>query len=285
MNLDAVAVFVHRVTGGGFPAALVRELVEGIVAGPHCVHVVGPEDAPRAVGLLVDTCDNASNCAELDVFVDPQTDVPARTAQLLEWGAALAARGPRTCVEVPLHPGGPDEATVRAVGYAYAQTLWGMRAVPLPGPPAHPPLPSGFNWRELTPDLVPACHETTRLAFAQVPGAFVPTLEVFTARCADRTGGPRRILTDGHRVAAFSRAAWRTGTDGAVIGTVVSLGRHPDFKGQGLGPAALAEALRLLAAAGATSAELDVAARNTAALSLYERAGFVQETELRVFWK
>jgi ribosomal protein S18 acetylase RimI-like enzyme len=83
------------------------------------------------------------------------------------------------------------------------------------------------------------------------------------------SGATWRALLDGDRIAGLVRIA----SDGAR-GTVRVLGRRPAYRGQGLGPRLLAEALRLLGTRGVGDVGLDVEAANERALDLYRRFAF-----------
>ncbi|MCK6576122.1 GNAT family N-acetyltransferase [Myxococcota bacterium] len=271
---ERLAAFAARVTAGEVTAARARDLMTNLVAGPHAVRVLGGPAGVSAVGVLVDTCANAADAAELSVFAEASAG-PQATRALVPWALSLAAQGPRTRLDVALYRGGADREALADAGFLPAYTLHTMRAAPLPaeGSAASAsisPLP-GFTWRPLAPDLVAALHETTALAFADVPGAFMPTLEMYRARCEAFPDAIRALLTDGERVAAFVRCE----IDGAA-GEIASLGRHPDFRGAGLGPVTLAKGIELLRAAGAREATLEVAASNERALCIYEAAGFVR---------
>lgn len=280
MEPAALAHWVEDTTAGAMPAGQVRDVLLKLVSGPECVRAVYADGRLCAIGVVIDTCDSAADCAELNVFVGAQA--PEDTlAMLLAWGEAVAARGPRVCLDVPLTHGACVRPEVlSAAGFAFAYALWSMHAAPLaPTPTGGERLP-GFSWRALTPALAPALHRTTARAFADVPGSFVPPLEMFIERCRTDTAAHRRVLTDGARVAAFLRLEH----DGA-LGRVASLGRDPDFRARGLGASAMGEALRWMAGAGCTAAELEVAATNRAALSLYEGFGFAATREMPVFRK
>lgn len=282
-----LARWVEDTTAGHVPGRQILDFLGWLIAGPDRVRAVHADGRLCAVGVVIDTCDSAADCAELNLFVGERA--PARVLpELLAWGEAVAMRGPRTQLDVPLHNGaGVRPEALTAAGFAFAYALWGMTASPAPRPPEGDastlasPLP-GFSWREVTPDLLPALHRTTARAFADVPGSFVPPLPMFIERCLTTPASPclRHVLTDGEMVAAFVRVERRGST-----GIVASLGREPALRAHGLGASALGEALRLLAAWGVADAALDVAAVNRDALSLYERHGFRAVTEQQVWRK
>lgn len=77
--------------------------------------------------------------------------------------------------------------------------------------------------------------------------------------------------------------------DGKTIGKIrieffdasaylLGFGIIPEYRGRGLGRAALKEALRLIAARGIKKAELDVVATNANALGLYKSVGFIEDS-------
>ncbi len=275
--IATLARFIAAVSRGRMPEAQSLDAMRNLVRSPGHIRVLGTAGAPDAVGVVIDLCESAANFAELSIFAS-EGHAAAATRALVPWAEALVREGPRAGVEIPLYPGGPDPSVLAEAGYVFAHALWGMRAVAVaPEFVAQARVaPPGFSWQALTPALVPALHATTRSAFAGVPGCFVFELEAFAERCL--VDGPtRRVLTDGTQVIAFVRVA----CDGDV-GTVASLGRAPAWRACGLGGLALAEGLRLLGEAGARTFELEVAARNRVALALYESAGFVCTSELRV---
>jgi ribosomal protein S18 acetylase RimI-like enzyme len=276
IDTAACAAFVARVTGGVVRTERALDLMENLVAGPEAVRVLGDPASPRALGVLVDTCANAADAAELNLFATRETRAED-TRTLVEWALALARRGPRSMMDVALYEGGADREALTGAGFASAYTLHSMRLDPLRDAVPGGPPPSGFEWRDLTPELVPALYETTCLAFADVPGAFLPDLEAYRARCALFPNALRSLLTDGVRVAAFVRCEVS-----GDAGEVLSLGRHPAFRGAGLGRLVLARGLELLLAAGARSATLEVAAVNQRALRVYDAAGFVRTGSLEI---
>src|SRR5690606_2521493 len=118
-----------------------------------------------------------------------------------------------------------------------------MERAPAPLPPPIEP-PAGMRWVDADRNWAEALHETLLQAFADVPGSLVAPLEVLTARLGTQEM-PTRILVDGARVAAYVRPERRDGR-----GWIGSLGRAPWARGMGLGPIALREGMRALAARG-----------------------------------
>ena len=87
-----------------------------------------------------------------------------------------------------------------------------------------------------------------------------------------------RILLDrDDTIAALVRVAAR-----GAHGEIQILARRPRYRGQGLGPRLMAEALRLLWNGAPRPVELEVEAANEGALSLYRRFGFEVVSRLPV---
>jgi mycothiol synthase len=82
------------------------------------------------------------------------------------------------------------------------------------------------------------------------------------------------------RLAAFC-IGWLDGTRGQIE----PLGCHADFRGHGLGQAALAEVLRRLQAAGATEIYVETDNYRNTALALYEQMGFEIVRDVWVYRK
>jgi ribosomal protein S18 acetylase RimI-like enzyme len=114
-------------------------------------------------------------------------------------------------------------------------------------------------------------------ALATDPAAFGSTLadwsgpnDLESRWRARLTGSPLSVLVDVDGRTAGMIAAY--GPPGAT--EVISLWVHPDFRGRGVGEAALAAVVDF---AGGGDVVLSVRAANTPAIRLYERCGFVDE--------
>jgi ribosomal protein S18 acetylase RimI-like enzyme len=88
------------------------------------------------------------------------------------------------------------------------------------------------------------------------------------------------------RLAGFA-VCWfaDVGLDGRRSGQFEPVGVHPDFQGQGLGRALMAEGLRRLRAAGAEAVSVETDHQRGAALRLYTSVGFVVAEDVRVYRK
>jgi ribosomal-protein-alanine N-acetyltransferase len=83
---------------------------------------------------------------------------------------------------------------------------------------------------------------------------------------------PVRLLFDGARIVGSVRV--ELSSRDPREGEVGSIGRHPEYRGRGLGERLLYEAFAQLSGRGATRLKLSVTASNRRALALYERFGF-----------
>ena len=84
------------------------------------------------------------------------------------------------------------------------------------------------------------------------------------------------VILNAIQEAAYKDADWTIEARGDEVLVVHTLAVHPAFMGQGVASALLAFALQYAAQIGAKSIRLDVAVRNTPAISLYEKAGYVR---------
>jgi|GEM_PF-4388685 len=94
--------------------------------------------------------------------------------------------------------------------------------------------------------------------------------------------GRPQVLVEGRKVQAFTTVRVHTREDSRT-GEVRTLGREPGLRGTGLGEHALGRALELLRAERVDRFELEAAARNDAALRLYQRHGFQVVRSVPVF--
>lgn len=260
-NRGLILDFLVEHSGGLLDPAHVADRLDNLIASPEHALAVGQPLVGAAT--LIDTCDNSTDAAELTLFATDEAVIP----RLLAWGEGLARRGPRGAIELPRWPRhSASSEQLQAAGYGPSYSMFTMVRTEEPIPDSRP-LPSPFVWVDLTESRIEAYYATLREAFAELPGAYIPDLPRFRER-ARRL--PVRLILHQERVAAFLRVE-RVGDTGHIH----SLGRHPDFRGAGLGEAILDEALSLLS--GAPRLELEVAARNQRALALYQRRGFQVE--------
>jgi len=132
--------------------------------------------------------------------------------------------------------------------------------------------------RALRPDDWELWRDLRLAALAEAPYAFGSSLADW--RDAPEESWRDRLSIPGARDLVAYRAGEPAGmatgvptADGSV--EVISVWVAPAARGDGVGDALLAEIVSWAAAAGATAVRLSVKPSNTAAIRLYERAGFV----------
>lgn len=146
------------------------------------------------------------------------------------------------------------------------------------------PLPFGYYWQPWDPALVNEHAETKFRSFATEIDA-----NVFPALAA--RDGCRRLMKEiAARDGFIPAATWLLvyssprsrpefcgtvqGVRDEVFGSIQNLGITPDHRGLGLGTRLLEKALEGFKSVGLTRAYLEVTARNSGAIRLYERFGF-----------
>jgi ribosomal protein S18 acetylase RimI-like enzyme len=257
----------HPVTP--FPASFARWLVE-TVARPGALHRLEgpPGEGPLAALLVVDAWDSATGAADLILLGARRPLARAEAHALVQAGERCAAAGPRGSVEITLYGATLDGAHLEELGYREgfrAHTM--LRDAP---PPAElPPAPEGLRFVPLEPEAAAPYREAVAAAFAGIPAMRMLPIEALREQIRMEAQKPhvrRELLLD---------------ADGAIAGfltvdadEVRVLGRHPRWRGRGLGPLLLARALAHVAARGHRTAHLEVVASNAEALALYERVGF-----------
>jgi len=279
-SLERVLACCDAHPGSGFDADLRRRFITGLTRDPGGVIELVGDDGALLVAVVVDTVDSVADCAVLPLigYRDGLT-MPSLVGALLDAAERVVANGPRSGLEVPVEPqwhgwGG----LLQARGYALAFTTFEMECtvndavepLALPGPE--------WRWIRCSSAWHSAYYEVVKAAMVPVPGAYVGSFAEFQASL-DEEGRVDWLLVHGERVAGFSCV----GLSGTGVGLVHKIGRHPDFRGAGLGALLLARAIHTLAGQGATRLCLDVTASNRSALDLYLKAEFRTVREVQVY--
>ena len=279
--VDAIVAFC--VANGPYDAPLLRRLMLGLTSAPAGVLVIEDLGVPVLVAAIVDRTTNGADAANLELLgvrAPITSDVFGRC--VVEPALAFARGGERRALQVPLGPiaaGIADaEDVLRAAGFAHAYDSFTMsRAPDAPEPPEPPLLPAGWRWETLDADRAPQAQRALVEIFREAASTSVPPLAEF--RQSLLTGGiVWRVLLDGQRIAGLVQVNSRR--DGGELRVV---GRTPAYRGMGIGPRLISEALRVLRAAGARGAALEVEARNEDALALYRRFHFEVVTRVPTF--
>ena len=280
-SVDAIVGFC--VANGPYDAPLLRRLMLALTSAPAGVLVVEDGGAPVLVAAVVDLTTNGADAANLELLgvrAPVAADVFARC--VVEPALAFARGGARRALQVHLGPvaaGIADaEGVLEVAGFAHAYDSFKMsRAADAPEPPEPPLLAAGWRWETLHAERAPQAHAALVEIFRDAASTSTPPLAEF---CQSLGSGANvwRVLLDGQRVAGLVRVAVHRDH-----GEIRVVGRAPAYKGAGIGPRLISEALRLLRAEGAGGVSLEVEARNEDALALYRRFDFQVVTRMSTF--
>jgi mycothiol synthase len=167
---------------------------------------------------------------------------------------------------------------VQRHGFEVAHREWEMRlkrsAKPLPVK-----LPPGFQHRPFRPGDEEKLTEVQNLAFAESRGFRPNSVEEISYWARVTSPGARGIafITEGDRVVGYCWAGFyqdEPDSTHQARGRIFMMGIHPQYRGQGLGRAALALGVNYLAGLGIETVELTVDKQNLRAKKLYQSAGF-----------
>jgi ribosomal protein S18 acetylase RimI-like enzyme len=281
---DAMAFIVDHACSG-IDLVDARRILTTLVRGSDAVIDLHDKHGRLALAAVVDTCANVDDSADLAILAlggGELAESGVRT--LLECAEAATRRGPRSALDVALAPERADwKQLLVKRGYEPAYALFRMECA---GDASllnfGKPLPKGWHWVEVGDDQIRNYHRVVSQAFSDVPGAFVPSLAEMTTALKNAPWRPSVLMGAGG-VRAFVTVRVHERSDGAA-GEVKTIGRDPALRGTGLGEHALRHAIDLIRRAAPVGIfELEVAARNTAALDLYQRRGFRVVQTIPVF--
>ena len=254
-------------------ATMAGPLLTTLVSGPDGIFDLWKDGVRALVGVVTDTCENATNSAELVMLGHRRRLVDADLLErLLVLAEAFVAAGPRDalCITFPSFPVRHRNILDRH-GYVSARLAYVMSRANdgLVRQPALP-LPDGARWVDVSPQWIEPFYVTLSAAFDAVPGAYVPSLESFRSLRLSAPI-PARLLVADDKVHGFVSVEV---SEGGLIGNINSRGRHPDVLGAGVGAHLLVEGLRLLSARGVARFRLHTAATNQRSLRLCRSFGF-----------
>src|SRR6185503_3434018 len=228
-------------------AALLRLFLVSTPRSPEHVLDLSAGGERVLVGSVLDTMGSVSEGALLLLLGFREREGSAEAlGRALEAAEDLVRRGPRRRLEVPLPAALQQHAPVlSARGYAIAFAHYHMERPAEAPPPA--PLPDGLRWVSASTADAEAIQTLSAAAFAGVPGWYGAGVDAMRAIIAEAPIPPR-LVRAGDRLVACARV----GLDlGGKDGLIHSIARDPAFRGRGLGVPLLAEAMRVLHAAGA----------------------------------
>ena len=281
---DAEALVAFCVANGSpFDGAVVRRLMVDLTSGPEGVFVLADDAGPVLVASLFDRGENAADAAMLEILGIGAAVPRAAFAELVIAPAVAFARaGVRRAIHLLLHQdcariAGAEEV-LRTAGFAPGYDYLTMRRPATAAPPPPPaPLPDGWRWETVGAAHVDAAHAALHEAFRDSPSFSLSPLPLFRQLVASGTSLFRALL-DGEELAGLVQVA-----AAARDHELRTVARRPAWRGRGLGPRLVAEALRLLREHGPRDVELSVEAPNERAWALYQRFGFEIETRSPVF--
>lgn len=209
------------------------------------------------------------------VAVAPEYEGQGIGARLLEWTEGRERELGRSEHRQWIGSGNErGKALLQAAGYELSRSYWrlGLRLEDLRDRPRTAPEGMRLRPLEIEQDAVPL-HALDDASFASAPDYHPTSLRAFREErlgALDVDPQLSRVAELGGRIAGFLLARrW----DDVRVGFVDNLAVHPDYQGNGIGTALLADAFRLFRAAGLEDAQLGVASSNPRALNVYERLG------------
>lgn len=216
-----------------------------------------------------------------DVFIHPDWFTDPAADELFTWAADQAAQqldssGQATVRTMWASEG--DRQTIQRLerlGFTRCQRYHQLFEQSLSGPPVPEfSLPPGYRVRPVAGiDDVQRRAAASHAAFkSNMPfDTYWPRYQRFMQSPLYPTGQDLVIEDPDGRVAAFC-ICWLDPIN--CVGSFEPLGVHPDFQRRGFGKAILQSGLRLMQAAGMTTAIVGTGWDNTAAVNLYQAAGF-----------
>lgn len=261
------------------PPTLLRRIMLNLCTSNHGVVALEWRGELALVAICADRLENPDSHAAADVCGLRADLEPAIQSQLINEALECVERFVRPTgrpgIDITLTQSlAAHSAVLTKRHYAFAFTGYDMLTPAMPPPPPVAP-PPGLAWSPAHPALIRSYYDTLYAAMEPVPGAYVASFDTFEARVANAEI-PHELLVFEGGVAGFSIVSLA----GSGEGSVTTLGRHPNFRGRGLGPVLLTRAMNTLANRGARFFRLDVSADNPAALALYEKFGFEIVEEL-----
>ncbi len=279
-ELERVLDFCERYPANDHPRSLLRRLITKNTTSPEGVLELRAEDGGSVVAVVVDDVTSANGCAVLDLGgVKSNRSLPVLLESLLVHAEDFVRAGRRDGLEVPVEPAWTGWVPIlEARGYTLGFSSYDMQTSK--APPAQPlelPGPQ-WHWEPATSEWVQKYFTTMQAAMAPVPGAYLSSIDVFRDTLESKADRDE-LLIYGSDVAGF--VCVKMGPD--QTGLINMIGRHPDFRGHGLGPILMDRAMRNLRKAGAERLVLDVTATNKTALDLYIGLGFEITQTVRIY--
>jgi ribosomal protein S18 acetylase RimI-like enzyme len=241
----------------------------GLVSSPARIIDLWQAGERSLIGLVIDTCENATNAAEFMILASRTKEIDARPLlAALEFAEAEAAETDYDVLEIGIDASAKAlEPALAGRGYDLAYTMVKMRRGNISHRPA--PLPAGLRWETISAATVGPARRLITAAFAGIPGLnLVP--EDGDAERMLRHEPPAQLLFRGDVLAGYVQVVAQPDETGVV--NVIA--RDPGYQGTGLGRVLMDEALRILKDMKCGKIELNAVATNDRALRLYEAYRF-----------
>jgi len=272
---DVVVALIESATGGRLDADWARFVLSDVVAGPEAIFDLWRDGRRVLVAVCIDNCETEGNAAELSVFAARRAALTAEAFALaVDWALARCRSAGRSNLDLPLWPGSTvDVHALTAAGFERHHVMYDMTCETATGAArsTSEPLPTGFRWEPVSVALARPYYDTVSRAFAGLPGAFVPSFADFCRRVPDPEAPTWLLIGPAPDAPCAGYVRVRPRDDG--VGEIASLGRHPRYRGYGLGRHLLSRGVVELSRR-CTSLSLEVAAMNASGLALYESFGF-----------
>lgn len=280
-----LANFIETASQDQMPFNQTMWVLENVIASPKDVCDLWVGNERMAVGLLASLANETEHKFELTLM--PLSDKPILTSRVLEWVQSRLNGRPWNQIEVPLWKGCLVNVPIlKSHGFSPHHKIYEMEAMKenISASTSKHPLkanPAGWHWQPISEPYMKKTHQTARLAFEGIPGAFVPDFTNFR-RLQQSHSPPTHILIDDQDdVAGFVRVKEVR----SAVAEISVLGRHPKHRGKGLGELLLNQAITLIQPLRSDYILLEVASTNTEAMQLYSYFGFGVSSEIEVFAK
>jgi ribosomal protein S18 acetylase RimI-like enzyme len=280
-QINSISTFVSSATDGLMSAQRAAYVLEKIISDPDAVcdiHLMGKR---VGVGIVIDHCVAEGNAAELSIYVHPFH--PGISDIIVEWALKRCRESGSSNLDLPEWHGldFPRDWLMEKQFYLGYQ-IFDMKADTKKIKLSEKELTlENCRWEVFDIAYLEKLHEAVRLAFADVPGAYLEGLDAFARICSERHDPYHLLLNDKDQIVGFVRVEMLS----AKKGEINFLGRHPRVRGSGIGNILLEKSIRLLIERGAKEIQLDVAARNRKAIKLYEEYSFYIVHVMNVFRK
>ena len=254
-----------------YPESLVRRFLTELASSADLVIDLFQGEKRVAVAVLLDSVDNPSNSANLELIgclkkVDINSIVKT---VFLEAGEALPAT--RSGIQVGFHESlMPEHSLLESFGYRHLYNTYEMKCNNVPANKLQ--IPTGYHWQKLNLECFNEYYSVLVESFKNNIETSIPSLEQMKLSFTKQKNINTTLLFKDNSLIGFTNIC--PDELNAHEGEVHMIGLIPSLRGQGLGKYLLGNAIEELRALGCINLKLTVAATNQVALGLYEKFGF-----------